>query len=515
MLAIEAWVRRNKDSSPASQTKSWSQIPRKPVALTAEVKGALFVAAANAEAMGIGIALGMSLADARTLEPGIETAPADPGADAALLEKLATWCLRYTPWVAVEGKDGLWLDVSGCTHLFGGEAALMDDVTERLGQFGFTVRLGLADTPGAAWAVAHYGTQGGEENNTVPPSGQRLTLAPLPVMALRLEPKVTAQLARLGLATVGTLYPLPRASLAKRFGVQVGKRLDQALGRQSEPISPHRPPPCYQARRTFAEAIGRQEDIEATLLLLLDELCVALDKAGKGARQLILDLFLMDGNVKSISVGTVRPAKDAERLARLFTEPLGKMKVSFEIEAITLSVSVANPLGAFQTQTVGLERDMENEDNVVGLASLLDRLGNRLGFDWIATLEPQESHVPDRAVRLSPAVTACLKETWPDKPLRPLRLLDRPEAVEVVPGVVPHQPPSLFCWRKVNHHVRAAIGPERIVPEWWRYEQSWGGGLRDYWRVEDKDGRRFWLFSEGGGSCSSNAVRWYLHGLFT
>ena len=150
MLAIEAWVRRNKDSSPASQTKSWSQIPRKPVALTAEVKGALFVAAANAEAMGIGIALGMSLADARTLEPGIETAPADPGADAALLEKLATWCLRYTPWVAVEGKDGLWLDVSGCTHLFGGETALMDDVTERLGQFGFTVRLGLADTPGAA-----------------------------------------------------------------------------------------------------------------------------------------------------------------------------------------------------------------------------------------------------------------------------------------------------------------------------------------------------------------------------
>jgi len=513
MLAIEAWARRRKASSPASQAKSRSPLTQGPppaaAVLTAEVKGALFVAVANSKAMGIGIAPGMALADARTLEPGLETAPADPAADAALLKKMATWCLRYTPWVAVEGKDGLWLDVSGCTHLFGGEAGLMEEVTDRLGQFGFTVRLGLADTPGAAWAVAHYGG-----DRLIAPQQQRLTLAPLPVAALRLEPKVTAQLTRLGLATVGTLYPLPRASLAKRFGARVGKRLDQALGRQSEPISPHRSPPRYHARRAFAEAIGRQEDIEATLLLLLDELCAALDKAGQGARQLILDLFLVDGKVESVSVGTARPAKDAERLARLFTEPLGNVKAGFGIEAITLSVPVADPLGASQTQSVGLERDMENEDNVVALAPLLDRLGNRLGFDRVAALEPQESHVPDRAVRLSPAAVARPKEPWPTKPLRPLRLLDRPEVVEVVAGVAPHQPPSLFRWRKVNHHVRAATGPERIVPEWWRCEQNWGGGLRDYWRVEDKDGRRFWLFSEGAGSCGSNSVRWYLHGLF-
>ncbi len=514
MLAIEAWARRNKNFSSGLQAKSQSQLPQGPMVLTTEVKGVLFVEAANLEAIGIGITPGMALADAQTLEPGLETAPAAPVADAVLLKRLATWCLRYTPWVAVEGKNGLWLDVSGCTHLFGSESKLMGSITERLGQLGFTVRLGIADTPGTAWAVAHYRSQDRGGNNIVPPNDQRLTLAPLPIAALRLEPKVVEQLTRLGLSTVGTLYPLPRASLVKRFGSQVGKRLDQALGRQSEPISPHRPPPSYHVRRSFADAIGRQEDIEATLLILLEELCEALDKAGQGARQLILDLFLVDGKVKSVRVGTARPAKDAERLARLFTEPLENVKACFGVDAITLSVSVAEPLGASQTQAMGLERNIENEGNIIALAPLLDRLGNRLGFGWIVALEPQDSHVPDRAVRLSSAAAVCPKETWSGKPLRPLRLLDRPEAVEVVTDIAPHQPPSLFYWRKVKHHVRATTGPERIVPEWWHCEQSWGGGLRDYWRVEDKGGRRFWLFSESASSCSSKAVRWYLHGLF-
>lgn len=510
MLGVESWYRRASQARQASPDKPAADAP--PLVLTAEANGARFVAAADHAALAGGIASGMALADARALEPGLKTAPADPAADAAMLDKLAAWCGRYTPWVALCGRDGLWLDISGCAHLFGGEAALMADLTERFAGFGFTPRLGLADTPGAAWALAHYGN--GQEHRSVAPGAQRAALASLPVAALRLKGMQADELTRLGLATIGDLYPLPRASLAARFGRRLGERLDQALGRMAEPISPRRPRPRYRADRAFAEPIGRQEDIEASLLLLLDEICAALDRAGQGARQLILDLFLVDGRAETLRIGTARPAREAERLARLFTEPLGQIDAGFGIEVIALSVPVAEPLAASQIGALAAE----GENGAASLAPLLDRLGNRLGFERVTALAPQASHVPERAMRETAAVDAGAQDGWPETPLRPLRLLERPEAIEVIAGVAPHQPPSLFRWRKVKHTVRVSQGPERIAPEWWRRDKAWIGGLRDYWRVEDCDGRRFWLYCEGSGEGGRDGragpLRWYLHGLF-
>lgn len=503
MLGVERWYRQTKQASPDKQ---------KSLVLTAEANGARFVAAADYGALGCGIAPGMALADARALEPGLETAPADPMADAETLDRLAGWCGRYTPWVATCGRDGLWLDISGCAHLLGGEAALMDDLRDRLAGFGFTARLGLADTPGAAWALAHYG---GAER-LVASGDQRAALAPLPVAALRLEGAQAAELARLGLSSVGDLYPLPRASLAARFGRGLGERLDQALGRMPEPISPRRPPPRYRAERAFAEPIGRLEDIEASLLLLLDEVCAALDKGGQGARQLIFDLFLVDGRAETLRIGTARPAREADRLARLFAEPLGRVEAGFGIEAVALSVPVAEPLEAAQIGALAAGNDNDAASLAPLPAALLDRLGNRLGFERVTALAAQASHLPDRAARALPAAT--LEENaridWPETPLRPLRLLARPEAIEVIATVAPHQPPAMFRWRKVKHSVRAAEGPERIAPEWWRRDAAWIGGLRDYWRIEDHDGRRFWLYCEGNGERPGEPLRWYLHGLF-
>jgi protein ImuB len=529
MFAIEAWYRRRNTASRGKPLPGAGG-PIVPTVLTAEANGALFVTAANYEALMAGLTPGMALADARTLEPGLVTGLSDPAADAAMLDKLTAWCGRYTPWAAMDGKDGIWLDITGCAHLFGGEAALIEDLTRRLKTFGLSARAALADTPGAAWAMARYGAGGtgdaagaaGAGHCVIEPGGQRDVIAAFPVAALRLNGGTAAALTRLGLATIKDLYPVPRASLAARFSRQVGERMDQALGRLSEPLSPRRRTPRYHARRAFAEAIGRTEDIEATILLLLDEVCAALDRAGQGCRQLTLDLFRIDSTVESLRVGTARPAKDAERLARLFAEPLNGLDTGFGIEAMTLSVLVAEPLGALQMSGMGLNvgGDMGEASiaQAVSLAPLLDRLGNRLGFERITTLEPQASHLPDRAVRAIPmAVGASEAERgpeklWPNKPLRPLRILNRPESIEVVVGVAPHQPPSLFRWRKVSHPLRAAMGPERIAPEWWRHERAWTGGLRDYWRVEDCDGRRFWLFCEGGAS--GRPPRWYLHGLF-
>ena len=509
MLAVERWYHQTKQVKQASPDK------RTPLVLTADANGARFVAAADYAALDCGIAPGMALADARALEPGLKTAPTDPMADAEMLERLADWCGRYTPWVAVCGRDGLWLDISGCAHLFGGEAGLMADLTERLAGFGLTAQLALADTPGAAWALAHHGNR--EEERLIAPGDQRAAVAALPVAALRLEGSQAAELTWLGLATIGDLYPLPRASLAARFGRGLGERLDQALGRMPEPISPRRPPPRYRAHRAFAEPIGRQEDIEAGLLLLLDEICAALDRESQGARQLIFDLFLIDGRAETVRVGTARPAKESEHLARLFAEPLGQIDAGFGIEAIALSVPVAEPLAASQLGALAAEND--NDALAPSLAPLMDRLGNRLGFERVTTLAPQASHLPDRAVDAVAATEVEAKIDWPETPLRPLRLLERPEAVEVIAGVAPHQPPSLFRWRKVKHYVRAAEGPERIAPEWWRRDKAWIGGLRDYWRIEDRDGRRFWLYCEGAGSNYGNSrgsgpLRWYLHGLF-
>lgn len=456
-----------------------------------------------------GVFSGMALADARAIVPGLVTLPADPAADAALLARIAAWCGRYTPWTAPEGSDGIWLDVTGCAHLFGGERAMLKGLLSRLAGFGVMAQGALADTPGAAWALSHFD----RDSRVVPPGGAEKALARLPVAALRLEPDAVAGLRRLGLKRIGDLYALPRAPVRLRFGDDVMRRLAQALGRIAEPVSPRRAPPRFRARLAFAEPIGRADDIAEALRRLLHDLCAQLDRAQQGCRRLELTLYRVDGSVQGMAVGTACPARDAAHLVRLFAERLGYLDPGFGVEAATLAAPVAEPLVPAQVTALGAQGLKPDAALAPLLAPLLNRLGNRLGFGRLVALELCESHSPERASRAVPVAERGRVGDWRRAAPRPLRLLSRPEPLETVSPVPEEGPPAAFLWRGVRHRLRAAEGPERISPEWWRPDPAWAGGARDYWRVEDEGGRRFWLFRETQPRHDGSS-RWFLHGLF-
>lgn len=457
--------------------------------------------AVNGPARRAGIVPGMGVADALAVLPGLALAPADETADRALLDHLADWCSHYTPWAAADGwtdGHGLWLDVTGCTHLFGGEDGLIAHLTGRLRRSGFSARAALADTPGAAWAWARHGASGA----CLAENAQREALAPLPVAALRLRPATVATLSGLGLRRVGDLYAMPRAGLTARFGREVTHRLDQALGREAEPISPRRSPASHYVHAAFAEPLGRAEDITEAVRRLLDRLCRHLAADGVGLRRLEATAFRVDATARSIVIGTSRPSRDLAHLFRLLAEDLPCLEPGFGVEVLRLS---ATEVVRQDAEQVGLHPDAGHPDD---LARLLDCLGNRLGFDRVGRLVPQQSHVPELAVRrVSPTAPIAEVGTWPQR-RRPVRLFSRPEPVEAV-APVPDSPPVLFRWRKRSHRVVRADGAERIADEWWRRIAP----ERDYYLVEDEDGRRFWLFREGLYGADP-PPRWYLHGVF-
>lgn len=475
------------------------------------------LAAVSVEAAALGLAPGMTLADARALVPDLATRASDPEHAALALGKLADWALRFTPWVSISGgaatgDDGLWLDITGCAHLFGGEAGLLARLHAGLARRGFAARSAIADTPGAAWAVARFGDAGGA-GGIVTCGDSRAALAPLPVAALRLEAGAVAGLERVGLRRIDDLLRQPRAPLATRYGAAVLHRLDQAFGRAPEPITPRFPPVAHHARRAFAEPIADTASITAALDGLLEDLCVGLARAGLGVRRLALTLFRIDGDTRAIEIGTSRPARDARALARLFAERLDGLDVGEGIEVMLLAAAATDPLAAHQTGfTTG---DDTLDDGGAALADLVDRLANRIGEGRVARLGPRASHQPDRAVTRLAAVRdgAEAPAKWPPTPPRPIRLLTPPEAVEAV-AMVPDGPPMLFRWRGRAYRIARAAGPERIEDEWWREDRP----VRDYYRVEDEAGTRFWLYREGlyrdpsGGA--DGPPRWYLHGLF-
>lgn len=478
--------------------------PVEPLAMVTAAQGGLRIAGVDAVARAAGIATGMAAADARALCPSLRTAPAAPEADMAALTALADWCRRWSPWTAVEslgadGSGGLWLDVSGCAHLFGGEPAMVEAMVDALGRLGFRALLGLADSPGAAWAAARFLCRDGAGTAIVPEGAARQWLSGLPPAALRLPPATMASLDRLGLRSIGDLLGLPRGPLAGRFGPELALRLDQLLGRAPEPISPRREAEPYEERLSFAEPIGRTESIVAALRRMLDALCKRLERDRHGARRLELVLFRVDGGVERLVLGTAHPARDPTHLARLFGERLDKLDGGFGIEAMLLSALVVEFLAADQrhlTERHGVAGD--------GLAMLIDRLANRLGRERIFRPAAHASHLPERAVRAVTPLGPYRGGGWPVGE-RPARLLPHPEAVEAGPG----DPPASFRWRGRRLRVAHAEGPERLAAEWWHAATpAPPTAIRDYWRIEDEDGRRYWLFREG------RRGRWYVQGLF-
>jgi len=478
-----------------------------PLALTASGQGGIRLTAVDVAAARLGLSAGMTLADARALVPGLTVADADPAADAKALAALTGWCSRYSPWCALDGADGIRLDITGCAHLFGGEAAMLTDMIRRLRAFGFTARGAVADTPAAAWGWARY------RPKAAPPilnEGEIAPLLPLPIAALRLEPESIDTLRVLGLDSIATVVDLPRGPLSQRLGDSVLSRLDRMFGRAAEPISPRAVAEPWLSRMIFAEPIGRREDLDAAAERLAAYLCRELALKGQGARRLVLHFYRVDGAVQHIAIGTSRPTHTPGHMLRLFAERLEQVEPGFGIEAIVLEATRTEPLSATQGALTAA-----GEIDATDLAGLIDRLQNRLGPGRVVQLVPVESHVPERAEVQAAAPARALKRLRPPpgftlKSARPLSLLPIPEPIEAI-APVPDDPPLSFRWRHIQHRIAFADGPERIGPEWWRPDTS--SKARDYYRVEDLAGRRFWLYREGLYG-TAEAPRWFLHGFF-
>ena len=491
----------------------------KPFALAASIGNRRLVTAVNAAAEGLGIVPGLPLTDARALHPSLAVAAADPVGDRAALLRLARWCARYSPWVAVDGADGLWLDVTGCAHLQGGEESLVGDVIARLAAQGIACRAAIAESAGAAWALARFGSRAA----IVVPSGDVAeAIENLKINGLRFDNEVSYELERLGLREIGDLLCLPRAALAARFGKTVAARLDQVLGHAAEPLSPLPPSPLRWTRRRFAEPILTLEAMTAATEELLFALCCRLGAEQVGARRLVLTLYRVDGETAEVAIGTARPSRDPRHLLRLFAEGLGEVDPGLGIEDMILAATAVERLvptqlglkrltdpAATQLARSILEAEGIGRDGAE-LAVLVDRLASRLGPQSIGGLAPRQSHVPERAQRFAPVFAAGTDASW-SVPRRPIRLLPRPEPIEAM-APVPDDPPILFRWRRLAHRVRRADGPERIAGEWWRGSGE-GEAVRDYYGVEDEEGRRFWLF-RAGLYRPETPPRWFLHGLF-
>jgi protein ImuB len=464
----------------------------------------------NDAAAALGLTCGTTLADAHAMYPSITVHDVDREADSALLEAVADWCDRYTPLVGLDAPDGLMLDVGGCAHLFGGERALGRDLIERLSKQGLQAHIGLADTPGCAWAVARFGNV-----SLVSPNEMREALLPLPIAALRIKQGIIGDLAQAGLKKIADVIDRPRAPLAARYGVEFLRRLDQALGREDEVIMPRLPLPSYVVERRFPEPIMLEADVLATIEQLARELGHMLERRGEGARLLQAALFRADGKVYRLEAGAGQPLRDPERIRRLFDERFAvigdECDPGFGYDLIRLSALASESFMLIQSGLAGPNDQSE-------LAHLVDRLTARFGAQRVTRLLPGETHIPEFAVTEMPAQITNDKFTALSfaqdslAPARPLRLFARPEHVEAI-AEVPEGAPAQFRWRHVLHEVVASEGPERIAMEWWRDEQ--GHALtRDYFRVECKQGARVWLYREGLYGRETNQPRWFLHGLF-
>lgn len=555
------------------------------------------IAAASPAAVALGIAPGMALTQARASVPALDVRDADPAGDRADLERLAAaLARRWTPIVAISGPDSLFLDLTGVAHLHGGEERMARRIARLLARLGFTTRIAIADTTGAAWAMARYGRtawstsllsvvdpldssplpHGGSnaassrpptgmhhsppspsprpceadrrperrtpssaapwpptqsrdsgESIIIPPAAQRAALAPLPVAALRLEADALELLDRLGIETIGELLATPRAPLVRRFGAAIVRRLDQAIGAAAEPLVPIAPPRPIAVERRFAEPILTAEAIEHWLGGLTGELAAVLAQAGLGARALLFVASRVDHQAQVLRVGFARATRDAAHIRRLIARRIEEIDPGYGIDALALHVRRAEPLGPQALGAALTERQAPD------LAPLVDKLANRIGHARLWRQRPVESDVPERAAAAIPALdppsegearlalddVRRLDKRPPDHPWhprwpRPARLLRRPEALDHVLAELPDQPPRRFTWRGEQHQVVRGDGPERITGEWWRRGAE-RDAVRDYFRVEDEAGRRFWLFRRGDGvRPETGDLLWFIHGTF-
>jgi protein ImuB len=577
---------------------------RAPLAAVAKIDNAQRLVCVDAQAAQLGLSLGLSLPDARARFPALIVVEAEPLEEAQLLTRLCDWCSRYTPLAALDGRDGLMLDISGVAHLFEGEAALIEDCRARLSAQGISVIIGAAGNPRAAWALARFSRM-----RTAPePLNDKAFVKlfhDLPLAALGLDEKIVADMARAGLRRIGDIALRPRAPITARFGFAPMARLDALKGLERSSIAPRFRPPDFCAERQFASPIQTVEAIEVQLRKLADDLVVLLERQAKGARRIELSLYRVDGAMRRIRIGASRPLNEARAIVRLIAERLASpdedaIDAGYGVDLMRLACLTAEPLAPSEAE---LERAHEAE-RARSLAELLDRLSARLGARAVIRRELIDAHLPEQAEAAAPATlkhdaigltrrsarrlhfgsidgisapapscggghspsegrafsrtpygwgVAQTEETiecaaallshrtarppslfLPQKgggdarlrsesrhgeeptevveaaPARPLRLFARPEPIEAL-AEVPDGPPLRFRWRRVLHDVTAIEGPERIAAPWWRHA---GAPTRDYFRAEDSEGRRFWLYREGLWGRETMRPKWFVHGLF-
>lgn len=479
----------------------------------AKERNALRVTAACARARALGLLPGLSLTDARARVPHVLVQDADPAADALLLGRLAAMADRWSPMVALDPPHGLLIDISGCAHLFGGEAALAADVLARFGRHRL-VRHALASTASAARALVHFSRQDAPDRFPMDATQEAEAILQLPLAALRLPPDKEAALRRAGLKRIADLADRPTAPLAARFGASAVYALDCLLGRTDSRIVALRPVPALLFARRFAEPIGHADAVLGALGWLGKQAARAMELQGMGGRHFAARLYRSDGAVRDLAIETGRPTRDPALLGRLFRERIDALAdpldPGFGFDLIRLAVVQTEPLVPAQPDLDQQQKDGEE------LAALVERLSIRHGRDRIRRLVPVNSHVPERAVQALAALD-CGAAAWPvpvagEPPLRPLCLFDPPQLIEAL-AEVPDAPPRRFRWRGATHIVARAEGPERIAAPWWK-KSGEGRPTRDYYRVEDSEGRRFWLFRHGLHDRETVHPRWYVHGLF-
>ncbi|MFP7672048.1 DUF6504 family protein [Marivita sp. S0852] len=524
-----------------------------PFAVVKDVGQAQVLASLSGLAQAAGLYEGQPLRDAHAMCADLLTRLSNPHAEAAFLGGLHRWAGKFSPWVAREGTDALVLDLTGCSHLFGGEASLAQLIEDECAQLGVSVQLGIADTLGGAWALARFGGQQGADDHNrtgdaidqearatrsragkrrhwerggaapavfLPAAQGRLriaapgqtydALAPLPIAALRLEAHTSAELSRLGLRRVQDVMRQPRAGLVRRFGRGLVARLDQAIGALPEPVSPAVPPGRFATRLSLPDPIGLEDDVMAALDRMLPRLCASLRTKGRGARTLRLEAYRSDSTMQWMNVTLAKPSDEVDRIRPLLRMKVEDLDAGFGIDMLRLEAVVHEPLHlrtkAGHLEAAAAVRARLEAGNA--LEDLVGRLGARLGMEAITRVHPADSHIPEKTFVTLAAAWSKPGDDWPDRGRRRPVLIWRPE-----PVTAPDAPrlPDRFRWRGRIHEIAGLSGPERIAPEWWLDDPNWRSGQRDYWQVITKTGQRLWLFYAHGAAMSSG---WFCQGEF-
>ena len=521
-MSLPRWPVERRSLRPNA---SPSDDPDTPFALVHTSTGGERLYALNNEAARLGLRRGQALADAKALEPGLRIAPFAPDADRRLLGAFARWCGRWSPWTAPDpgepGEDGVMVDISGCGHLFGGEDKLVSAALAAVRGQGLSAHAAIAPTIGLAWGLARFPARRSSSGWLIA-HDVSASLHALPVEALRIG-DMAARLRRFGLKRVDDIAGLPRANLARRFGPDLVRRLDQARGQDDETLNPLQPKTPFRARMRFADALLLLEGIKQAVRETAETLCAHLETEGRGLRRVELNLFRVDGKIHLLIIGTAAPARDAAHIARLFNEKLDRAEIDigFGIDVIELNATATGALSGRQSGLIGDASLNDDRLDTEDFARLTDRLSVRLGETRVKRAARRDSHIPERAAgwstEASPSGSALIvreaggQQAFLLMPERPLLILARPEPAEAV-AEIPDGPPRSFVWRRTRHQVHQAERPERLAPEWWRPQSRASPKTRDYFRIETIEGRRFWLYRDGLYGPETRNPQWFVHG---